>query len=174
MTLLVALAFLGSSPARAETPGISSTVEQSGNATPKEKATNAAEMMSEIDAAVVTVTKLLETARNEKNKNDEQIKCLEDKLPQLKTIQEIGGRTNTSMKSKLAGGDMAHADQEYRQLAVLHGRAKELLVAAQQCVKNTKGDPGKTVSNVSGGSDGVAIDDPPEVIQDAGLVGTAF
>ena len=158
MTLLLPLLLLAA-PAQAATPGVSSTVEQSSTATPKEKAQNAGEMAAEVDAAVSTVSKLLETAKNDKPKNEEMIKCLEDKLPQLSTIKEIAGRTHTAMKTNLASGDMAHADQEYRQLAVLHGRAKELLTSAQQCVKSTAGAPGKSNNSISGGSDAIEQQD---------------
>jgi hypothetical protein len=159
MTLLLPFMLLAAAPAHAATPGLESTVEQSSTATPKEKAQNAAEMAAAIDAAVTTVTKLLETAKNDKPKNEEMIKCLEDKLPQLTTIKDISGRTHTAMKANLASGDMQHADQEYRQLAVLHGRAQELLVAAQQCVKSTTGEPGKQSSSISGGSDAIEQED---------------
>jgi len=146
--------FLLAAPATAATPEIITTAEQSATATPKEKAQNATEMMTEMGAAVTTVTKLLEVAKGERVKNAEIVKCLEDKLPQLRTIYEISGRAHTGMKTHLAEGDMAHADQEYRQLAVLFGRAKEILAAAQQCVKSASGQSGKTVQSVSGGTEG--------------------
>ena len=166
MIVLLPLMLLTAPSARAATPEITSTAEQSATATPKEKAQNASEMVAEVDAAVTTGTKLLESAKAEKTKNQEMIKCLEDKLPQLKTIQEIAGRSNTAMKTHMAGGDMATADREYRQLAVLFGRAKELLAAAQQCVKSTQGESGKTASSISGGTEGTvdSIDEYIDVV----------
>ena len=146
--------FLLAAPATAATPEIITTAEQSATATPKEKAQNATEMMSEMSAAVTTVTKLLEVANGERAKSAEIVKCLEDKLPQLRTIYEISGRAHTGMKTHLAEGEMARADQEYRQLAVLFGRAKEILAAAQQCVKSAAGQSGKTASVISGGAEG--------------------
>lgn len=159
MTLLLPFMLLAGAPAHAATPGLESTLEQSSTATPKEKAQNATEMVSAIEAAVTTVSKLLETAKNEKPKNEEMIKCLEDKLPQLSTIKDIAGRTHTSMKSNLAQNDAVHADHDYRQLAVLHGRALEILAAAQQCVKSAAGEPGKSSNSISGGSDAIEQQD---------------
>jgi len=154
MSLFLPILLLVGSPAEAATPGVSSTVEQSSTATPKEMAKNATEMIGEIEAAVTTVTKLLETAKNEKPKNEEMVKCLEDKLPPLVTIKEIAGRTHSEMQSQLAAGQ---GGKEYRQLAVLHGRATELLAAAQQCVKSTAGSPGKSNNSITGGSDAIEV-----------------
>ncbi len=161
MTLLPLLLLVTSQPARAESPGISTTVEQASTATPKEMATGAAEMVKEINAAVATVSELLKAAENEKKKNEELLKCLKDKLPPLETIKEIAGEKDNQLKIALASSN--HADTVYRELVVVHGRAKVLLVEAQQCAKSAAGDPGKTVSTVTGGTDGLLDDKEREV-----------
>lgn len=151
MFVLASLLCTLAGSASAATPGIATTLEDSSNSTPKEMTEGAAEMIAEIDAAVVTVNKLLETAKQDKKKDDELIKCLESKVPQLKTIQEIVGKTNTSMKQNLASGKTGRARSDYRQVAVLFSAAKETLVAAQACLKSAGGDPGKSSNTISGG-----------------------
>lgn len=156
---LLSLVFVAlSGSAYAEAPGISTTVEQATTATPKEMATNAAEMMGEITGAVSTVDGLLKAAEGEKKKNEELIKCLKDKLPQLQTIAQVSGEVDQALKAELAVNG-AQSGPKYRQLVVLHGRAKELLIAAQQCAKGTAGDPGTSTASVTGGSDGVKLDE---------------
>ncbi len=157
---------LAMAPAHAEAPGITTSVEQASTATPKEMATSAAEMMKDITASVSTVEQLLKAAESDKKKNEELVKCLKDKLPQLQTIAQISGDVNNDLKAELASG--THGGAKFRQLVVLHGRAQELLVAAQQCAKSTSGDPGKTVSSVSGGGEGLKVDDevPVDIVLD--------
>lgn len=149
MQLLVVITLLAGAPAEAATPGVVGELEQSASTTPKQKSEFAAAAVSEIDGAVTTVTKLLETARNAKEPDKEEIQCLEDKLPQLTTIAEVARKTSTSMEQHLAANDLAHADQEYRQLAVLLTRAREFLVEAQQCVKGAGSTKGRTASSLS-------------------------
>lgn len=161
MTLLPLLMLLISAPALAESSGITTTVEQAATATPKEMATGAAEMVKEINAAVSTVSELLKAAENEKKKNEELLKCLKDKLPSLETIREIAGEKDNELKLALASA--GHPEKTYRELVVLHGRAKELLVAAQQCAKSAGADPGETVSTVTGGSNGLLDEEKREV-----------
>ena len=148
MSLLLALT-LGTSPVVAATPGVVGELEQSAETTPKQKAEFVASALSEIAAAVTTVEKLLESSRNSKEKDKEEIQCLEEKLPQMKTIHEVTKKTNTSMEGHLASGDLTHGDQEYRQVAVLLSRAREFLAEAQQCVKGAGKTTGKTASTLS-------------------------
>lgn len=159
MHLLFPVSLLLSGSAYAEAPGISASVEQASTATPKEMATTAAEMMKDITGAVTTVEQLLKAAESDKKKNDELIKCLKEKLPQLQTTSQIAGEVNNGLKLELANSGSQLAGAKFRQLVVLHGRSQELLVAAQQCAKSTSGDPGKQVTSVSGGSDGLELDE---------------
>ncbi|MBM4366943.1 MAG: hypothetical protein FJ102_12090 [Deltaproteobacteria bacterium] len=163
MQLLVAIALLASAPAEAATPGVVGELEQSASTTPKQKSEFAAAAVSEIDGAVTTVSKLLETARNAKEPDKEEIQCLEDKLPQLTTIAEVAKKTSTSMEQHLAANDLAHADQEYRQLAVLLTRAREFLVEAQQCVKGAGSTKGKTASTLSSDDAANTVDGTDEI-----------
>ena len=162
MTLLLAMSLLGA-PAHAESPGVVGELEQAGETTHKQKAEFVSAALQEIEAGVSTVTKLLETARNAKQPDKEEITCLEEKLPQLKTILEVAKKTNTAMESHLAASDMVHADQEYRQVAVLLTRAREFIADAQQCVKGAAASAGKTSSSVSQDESGVTIDDTLDV-----------
>ncbi|MSQ00517.1 MAG: hypothetical protein EXR71_01330 [Myxococcales bacterium] len=161
MTLLPLLLILASPPARADSPGITTTVEQAATATPKEMALGAAEMVKDINAAVATVAELLKAAENEKKRNEVLVKCLSGKLPPLETIKEIAGEKDRELKIALASS--THPDRTYRELVVLHGRAKDLLVAAQQCAKSAAGDPGKTVWTVTGGTGGLLDGEEREV-----------
>lgn len=158
MMHLVALLSLAADPANAATPGIASTLEDSSKSTPKEMAEGAAEMMAEIDAAVATVKKLIETAEEDKKKNEEAIKCLYTRLPPLVTIQEIAGKRITAMRTNLSSGDVGKAGTEYRQVAVLFSAARDALAAAHACVKGTAGESGKTSSTITGGEQAVEID----------------
>lgn len=162
MHLFVALTLTAASPALAATPGVVGELEQSSTTTPKQKSEFATAALAEIDGAVATVTKLLEAARNAKEPDKEEIQCLEDKLPQLTTIAEVAKKTSTSMEQRLAAGDMARADQEYRQLAVLLSRAREFLVEAQQCVKGAGSTKGKTASSLTADESGNTIDEMEE------------
>lgn len=159
MSLLSLIPLLLSAPAFAESPGITTSVEQASTASTKEMATSAAEMMKDIVGAVSTVEQLLKAAEDEKKKNEELIKCLKDKLPPLQTISQIAGDVNNDLKIELANSGASHADAKFRQLVVLHGRAKEVLVAAQQCAKSTSGDPGKVAYSITGGTEGLTLDD---------------
>ncbi|MBM4390150.1 MAG: hypothetical protein FJ090_03430 [Deltaproteobacteria bacterium] len=163
MQLLVAITLLVGAPAEAATPGVVGELEQSAGTTPKQKSEFAAAAVSEIDGAATTVSKLLETARNAKDPDKEEIQCLEDKLPQLATIAEVAKKTSTSMEQHLASNDLAHADQEYRQLAVLLSRAREFLVEAQQCVKGAGSTKGKTTSTLSSDDAANTVDGTDEI-----------
>ena len=66
------------------------------------------------------------------------------------------------MEQHLAASDLAHADQEYRQLAVLLSRAREFLVEAQQCVKGAGSTKGKTASSLTADESGNTIDELEE------------
>ena len=167
MTLLLALSLV-SPDALAAAPGVVGELEQSADTTPKQKAEFVASALAEITAGVATVEKLLETSRNSKEKDKEEIQCLEEKLPQMKTILEVTKKTNTAMESHLAANDMVHADQEYRQVAVLLSRAREFLADAQQCVKGAGTSSGKTASSLSQDDSSNTLDDiddvPPDII----------
>lgn len=63
MLILSSLLCLLAEPALAATPGIASTLEESSKSTPKQMAEGAAEMVAEVDAAVATVAKLIESAK---------------------------------------------------------------------------------------------------------------
>jgi hypothetical protein len=173
MLFFASMICLVSEPAAAATPGIASTLEESSNSTPKEMTEGAAEMLGEIDAAVVTVTKLLETAKNDKKKDAELVKCLETKLPQLTTIQEIAGKTNTAMKLSLATGKAGRARGEYRQIAVLFSAGKEVLAAAQGCVKSVAGEAGTSTTSISGNEAPIVEEIEPEIPVDIGPITTA-
>jgi hypothetical protein len=57
---------------------------------------------------------------------------------------------------------MVHADQEYRQVAVLLSRSREFLADAQQCVKGAGTSTGKTASALSQDESGNTIDELEE------------
>jgi hypothetical protein len=172
MFITAFLLHLAAAPAEAA-PQVSSALEDTSNSTPKEMTEGAAEMLGEIDGAVVTVKKLLEVAKSHKKKDDELVKCLTAKVPQLTTIQELAGKANTSMKSRLASGNEKLARSEYRQVSVLYKAAMEGLVAAHACVKSVAGEPGKSTSSISGGDQFTVEDVETEIPVDAGLETTA-
>lgn len=168
MTLLLTL-FLAVSPSLAATPGVVGELEQSAETSPKQKAEFVTSALGEISAGVATVEKLLEASRNSKEKDKEEIQCLEEKLPQMKTILEVTKKTNTSMELNLSKGDLIHADQEYRQVAVLLTRAREFLADAQQCVKSAGTTTGKTASTLSQDDSANTVDEIDEILPDIAI-----
>lgn len=168
MTLLLALSLVVSWSAAA-TPGVVGELEQSAETTPKQKAEFVTSALGEITAGVATVEKLLEAARTSKEKDKEEIDCLEAKLPQMKTILEVAKKANTSMETNLANSDLTHADQEYRQVAVLLSRSREFLADAQQCVKSAGTTSGKTASSLSQDDSANTIDDLEEIFPDLAI-----
>ena len=133
-------------PAFADTPGVAGTLEQSSSTTPKEKVDFAASAVKEIDAAVGTVQKLLDQA--EKDKNTEQIECLQRKLTPLRALAEVSKTSSNALQQSIASNDAVHADLEYRKIAVALSKARDFLAEAQACVGETGARRGDAVVSV--------------------------
>ncbi len=174
MLILSSLLCLLAEPALAATPGIASTLEESSKSTPKQMAEGAAEMVAEVDAAVATVAKLIESAKATKKGDAELAKCVEAKMPQLVTIQELARKTQGTLKRNLAAGKTGRAGGDFRQIAVLFAEAKAVLASAQACVSSAAGDPGKSSSSVTGGESTLVEEIDPEIDVDVPIVTTAF
>lgn len=144
--VLVLLTTLFCSPAFAEAPGVAGTLEQSSSATPKEKAEFATSAVKEIDAAVNTVQKLLDQASKEKN--TEEIDCLQRKLTPLRALADVSKASSSALGQLLAANDAVHADLEYRKVAVALSKARDFLAEAQACVGETGARRGDAVVSV--------------------------
>jgi hypothetical protein len=150
-------------PARADTPGVAGTLEQSSSTTAKEKVDFAASAVKEIDAAVVTVQKLLDQAQKEKN--TEQIECLQRKLTPLKALAEVSKNSSNALQQFLASNDAVHADLEYRKIAVALSKARDFLAEAQACVGETGARRGDAVVSVEEGATGQELPLAPDEIE---------
>lgn len=145
LVFLLAVGFLAG-PALADTPGVAGTLEQSSAATPKEKVEFAASAVKEIDAAVATTQKLLDQAT--KDKNTEQVECLQRKLTPLRALSEVSKASSNTLTQLLANNDSVHADLEYRKIAVALSKARDFLAEAQACVGETGARRGDAVVSV--------------------------
>ena len=165
--LLVLLS--ASAMAWAAGPGVEGEIDQSTTSTPEEKATYASKAVEEIDAAVVTVTKLRDEAK--KQKLQEAVDCLERKLTPLKAILEVAKASNGAMTRALADSDTVHAEAEFRKLAVAVSKAREFVQDAQQCVGSPDARSGKTTTSIASNDKDLIeasdfeeiIDVPPEI-----------
>ena len=151
-------------PARADTPGIAGTLEQSSGTTAKEKVDFAASAVEEITGAVKTVQKLLDQAQ--KDKNTEAIECLSRKLTPMKALLEVSKTSQNSLQSFLAASDAVHGDLEYRKIAVALSKTRDFLAEAQACVGETGAKRGDAVVSVDAPetSDNLLEDVPVVVI----------
>jgi hypothetical protein len=166
--LLVAVlgATLVAAPAFADTPGIAGELEQSTTTSPKEKVEFADAAVSEIDAAVKTVEKLLDQAQ--KDKNVEHIECLTRKLTPMRALHEVSQQSSNTMRLALAGNDAAHADQEFRKVAVALTKAREFLAEAQACVGDTGAQHGESSATVTDNTDSLVDESSVEGALDLG------
>lgn len=159
LSILLA-ALVVASPAWADTPGVSGTLEQSSSTSPKEKVEFAGSAIKEIEGAVGTVQKLLEQA--EKDKNTEQIECLQRKLTPLKALLEVSKTSSNALQQSLAANDAVHADLEYRKIAVALSKARDFLAEAQACVGESGARRGDAVVSVDDAGVGEEIPLAPD------------
>jgi hypothetical protein len=148
--MLGALALSLTSPAVAQTPGITGELEQSATTSPKEKTEFADAAVAEIEGAVKTVENLLGDA--EKEKNVEEMECISRKLTPLRALFEVSRQSSNTMRLSLASNDGVHAEQEFRKVAVALTKAREFLAEAQACTGDTgveRGDSSSTVTETS-------------------------
>lgn len=152
MTLLLSLLLFAPRLALAadapESSGVSGALEQTGAASPAEKEAFANAAVTEINAAVHTVEKLLSDAEREKDKNTEAIECLQRKLTPLQALADAAGSSASSLSVAIASGDSVHADQEYRLVAVALSKARDFLAEAHACVGDTGAKEGNTEVSV--------------------------
>lgn len=149
-------------PALADTPGIAGSLEQSSSTTAKEKVEFATGAVKEIDAAVATVQKLLDQAT--KDKNTEQVECLQRKLTPLRALAEVSKASANTLQQFIASNDAVHADLEYRKIAVALSKARDFLAEAQACVGETGARRGDAVVSVDDAGVGEELPLAPDEI----------
>lgn len=162
MRLFLLLGLLTVVPAWAQSPGVSGSLEQASATTPEEKQAFASGAVTEIDEAVKAVEKLKEQA--EKDKQTEVVECLVKKLTPLRALGEIARGSKQSLDGYLAARDNAHADLEYRKIAVAVAKARELLAEAQACAWESGVRRGEAVVSIEDEEpDDVPLVDIPDV-----------
>lgn len=162
MRCVIALALIIASPAFAEAPGISGSLEQASATTPEEKLGFATDAVGEIDDAVKAVEKLKEQA--EKNKQTEVVECINKKLTPLRALAEIARGSKVSLDGYLTARDVAHADLEYRKIAVALTKGRELLAEAQACAWESGVRRGESVVSLDEENpDEVPLEEIPDI-----------
>ena len=143
---------------QAAPPELNVQLEQSPGNTPDDKVQFALAALNEIVAAVRTTEGLLEKAQKEKDKNTEEIECLQRKLTPMKGMQDVSAVSASSLQSYAAAKDPVHTDQEYRKIAVALAKTRDFLAEAQACV----GEAGARESdnNVTMDDGGLGADTP--------------
>ncbi len=155
--LVSVLLFASSAPAFAAAPGVSAELEMASEANPKEKADFAAQALDEVSTAVKAVQRMLEQAQ--KDKNVENIECLQKKLTPLDSLLGVTKSSSATMQRLLTENSTALADGEFRKIAVALTKARELYAAAQACVGDADANRGDTQVAVTDASSAVETDD---------------
>lgn len=154
---LLALSFLAVAPALAgDVPEVGAALEDSSGFGPSEKLAFADAATVEIAAAVTEVQELL--AKAEKKDDADAVECVNRKLMPLRALQGVGTTSAATLRAAVAGGDMPHADQEFRKVAVALTKARELLAEARTCLGDDSGNEGASSVSVDEGDLGA---EPP-------------
>ena len=162
--LLAAPLFVRAAPAE-----LNVQLEQSPGSTADDKVKFALAALNEIGGAVRTTETLLEKAQKDKDKNTEEIECLQRKLTPMKGMQDVSSVSANSLQSYVAARDAVHTDQEYRKIAVALAKTRDFLAEAQACVGEVgarDSDNNVTMDDGGLGTDTTLDDDVPvEVVQ---------
>lgn len=154
---LLALSFLVVAPALADdVPEVSAALEDSSGFGPTEKLAFADAANVEITAAVAEVQELL--AKAEKQDDAEAVECVTRKLLPLRALAGVANTSVATLRAAVGAGDMPHADQEFRKVAVALTKARELLAEARTCLGDDSGKAGTSAVSVDEGDLGV---EPP-------------
>jgi hypothetical protein len=150
------LASTFAAPSLAQEIGISGELERTAQTSPDEKRAYADTANAEIDAAVRTMTRIVDTAR--RDGAAEQIQCANTKLTAGRALREVSESAAVAMRARLDAGDLERADHEFRKIAVALSKARMLLAEAERCGDSGALRSGQTTLVVEGGEVGSDAD----------------
>jgi len=146
--LWIAAALFAVAPtALAQDDGASGQLEQGSSTSDREKLEFAESSVSEMNDAVKSVSKKLETA--ERESDDLKIQCLSKKLSGIRALSEVSADAKSSMEKALSSGDTSLAEHEFRKIAVALSKVRQFQAEAEACVGDSDTTPGVTDVNVS-------------------------
>jgi len=156
-----------------------SQINLASSTSPKQKLDFAKQAADEMDAAVIAVGKLKETA--EKDGDPDKIQCVKNKEVAIKALVDVSRKSNAALKEALQSGQSELAEHEFRKVAVARSKTSQFLAEAKSCVGGGGTVAGNTDVEVNGGGlldDGElgndALDNIDEVVPPAPPPGTAF
>ena len=130
--------------------GVVGQLEQSNTTTLAQKEEFGRSAVAEMEEAVGRVQRLLDQADRENAESGEELKdCLSKKLAPMNAMLDVGRSANGAMLQALGAGDMVHADQEFRKIAVALSKTREFLSDALTCGGSTGGDKARSVSTLT-------------------------
>ncbi len=132
MLHVLAFAWMLGSAADAATPGIAAELEQARTSTPQEKAAYGELAVKEMGEWVKSVEQMLAAAAKEGDA--QKVECLQRRLSPLKALYEVTKLAKASMLAASTRNDTVHAEQDWRKVAVAHGKARVLREDALACV----------------------------------------
>lgn len=148
--LSVALALMAPvGAAQAWDDATGSQINLASSTSPKQKLDFAKQAADEMDAAVIAVGKLKETA--EKDGDPDKIQCVKNKEVAIKALVDVSRKSNAALKEALQAGQSDLAEHEFRKVAVARSKTSQFLAEARACVGGGGTVAGNTDVEVNGG-----------------------
>ena len=119
------------SDVHAQETSIPNQLEDSNQSSPKEMLDFATAAISEIQEIAQTVSTLMKDA--EKSGDSERIDCVRDRQAQIRALQQVSERSESSMQEALASGSTDRAGHELRKVAVALSKVRQLLAESEGC-----------------------------------------
>ncbi|MGC6493204.1 MAG: hypothetical protein ACON5B_10240 [Myxococcota bacterium] len=145
-----------------EDPGVATTVERVGSASPEEMLVFARDATEEGRSIVKSLDKLIESSPGLEGSGRE---CVQFNYLAAKSLSQVGDAAQASMKAALQNGQRERADHEFRKIAVALKKGRQLYAEAERCALGDSAQDGKTRVKIDGDlADGV--DETREVASD--------
>jgi hypothetical protein len=141
--------WLGVSGVAAQQPtGVTSELARAATTSPEEKIAYAQDANTEINGAIKTIEKLLDSAKRG-NASPDAIQCLNARLTQARTLAAVSQASEITMKEDLAVQELEGAMHEFRKIAIALSKTRGLLAEAYTCTGNEEEAAGTTTTEVT-------------------------
>jgi len=139
----------GSAPmAHAQETGVAGELERIASATPAERLEYSDDALEEMRESVKTASRLMEAAR--RDGLVDELQCLSKLVTPLRSLLQVSESADTAMRTAMADGATARADQEFRKIAVALTKSRQLASEAGRCMDSTALQSGDTVTSWQG------------------------